>query len=51
MLAGGNTFVNEFLNFCGLKNISAVASDLKFAMGGGTGSPSLVIDKLAVAGE
>jgi len=34
-----------------LKNISAVASDLKFAMGGGTGSPSLVIDKLAVAGE
>ncbi len=34
-----------------LKNISNVASDLKFAMGGGTGSPSLVIDKLAVAGE
>lgn len=23
MLAGGKTFVNEFLNFCGLKNISA----------------------------
>ncbi|MCK5758640.1 MAG: TldD/PmbA family protein [Clostridiales bacterium] len=34
-----------------LKNISNVASDLKFAMGGGTGSPSLVIEKLAVAGE
>jgi len=34
-----------------LKNITAVASDLKFAMGGGTGSPSIVINELAVAGE
>lgn len=34
-----------------LKNITNVASDLKFAMGGGTGSPSVLIEKLAVAGE
>lgn len=34
-----------------LKSITAVASDLKFAMGGGTGSPSIVFEELAVAGE
>ena len=34
-----------------LKNITAVASDLKFAFGGGTGSPGIVIKELAVAGE
>lgn len=34
-----------------LKKIEGFASDLKFSMGGGTGSPTLVIKELAVAGE
>lgn len=34
-----------------LKKIEEFASDLKFSMGGGTGSPTMMIEKLAVAGE
>lgn len=34
-----------------LAKIEAVASDLKFSLGGGIGSPSVVIESLAVAGE
>ncbi|MDX1359180.1 MAG: TldD/PmbA family protein [Clostridia bacterium] len=34
-----------------LAKIEAVASDLKFALGGGTGSPTVVIESLAIAGE
>lgn len=34
-----------------LKSITALASDLKFALGGGTGSPSMIAGEMAVAGE
>ncbi len=34
-----------------LKNIRAVGSDLRFSMGGSTGSPSILAGKLSVAGE